>query len=58
MADCRAPEPTVVHRIAGRLLLFELPNQLALCIAESTGDVRVVSDRYQQWMPGKGCAQM
>ena len=25
MADRRAPEPTVVHRIAGRLLLFELP---------------------------------
>src|SRR5689334_24312664 len=57
MADRRAPEPAVVHRIVLRLLVFELPDQLALCIAESTGDVRVVRDRYQRWMAGEGCAQ-
>ena len=57
MADRRAPEPAAVHRIVRRLLVFELPDQLALCIADCTGDVRVVRDRYQHLTAGKGCAQ-
>ena len=47
MADRRAPEPTVVHRIVRRLLVFKLAGQFALCIAQSTGDIRTFRDRYQ-----------
>jgi hypothetical protein len=46
MADRRSIATAAAHRVACRLLVFKLPDQLALCFAESTGDVRVLSDRY------------
>jgi hypothetical protein len=46
MADRRAAAPATAHGVACRLLVFKLPDQLALCFAESAGDVRVRSDRY------------
>lgn len=47
MPDRGAPEPAVVHGFARRLLVFELPDQLTLCIAESASEVRVVGDRHE-----------
>ena len=45
--DGRAPEPAVIHRFARRLLVFKLPNQLALGFNEGTGDLRALSNSYQ-----------
>ena len=47
MPNRRAPEPAILHGFARRLLVFELPDQLTLCIAESASEVRVVGDRHE-----------
>lgn len=46
MADRRAATPAPAHGVARRLLVFKLPDQLALCFADSAGDVRILGDRY------------
>ncbi len=45
VSDCRA-EPTVAHGYAHRLLVFDLPDQLALRITQRAGDIRVLGNRY------------
>jgi hypothetical protein len=45
VSDCRA-EPAVVHGYAHRLLVFDLPDQLALRMTQRAGDIRVLGDRY------------
>ncbi len=45
VADRRSAVPMIAHRIALRLLMFELPDQLTLCFVKSVGDVRILSDR-------------
>jgi hypothetical protein len=46
MADRRTAAPAAAHGVARRLLVFKLPDQLALGFADGAGDVRVLSDRY------------
>ena len=53
----RVPEPAVVHRFALRLLVFELPDQLALCIAQSASEVGVLGDRHQLRTAGQARPQ-
>lgn len=43
----RVPEPAIPHGFARRLLVFELPDQRALCIADRASEVRVFGDRHQ-----------
>ena len=57
MADRRAAAPAAAHGVARRLLVFKLPDQLTLCVADSAGDVRVLSDRYQRRTAGQARAQ-
>jgi len=47
MPNRGAPEPAILHGFARRLLVFELPDQLSLCIAQSASEVRVVGDRHE-----------
>jgi hypothetical protein len=51
------PEPAVIHRFARRLLVFKLPNQLALSPSEGAGDVRVLSNSYQLREAGQRSTQ-
>src|ERR1700744_4017319 len=57
MADRRTAAPATAHGVARRLLVFKLPDQLALCFAESAGDVRVLSDRYKRRTTGQARTQ-
>ena len=45
--DCRA-ELAVVHGYAHRLLVFDLPDQLALRITQRASDIRVLGARYER----------
>ena len=54
--DCRA-EPAVVHKYAHRLLVFDLPDQLALRITQRAGDIRVLGDRYERRKARQACTQ-
>src|ERR1700739_1101014 len=56
MSD-RRTQPVVVHGLAPRLLVFDLPNQLTLRITQRAGDVRVFGDRYQRRKAGQARAQ-
>jgi hypothetical protein len=42
------PEPAIVHGFARGLLVFKLPDQLTFRFTQGTGDIRVLSDRYQR----------
>src|ERR1700757_1336774 len=48
----RRAEPAVVHGFARGLLVLDLPDQLALRITQSAGDVRVLGDPYQPLKAG------
>lgn len=54
--DCRA-ELAVVHGYAHRLLVFDLPDQLALRITQRAGDIRVLGDRYERRKARQACTQ-
>src|ERR1700757_1858310 len=54
--DCRA-EPAVVHGYAHRLLVFDLPDQLALRITQRASDTRVLGDRYERRKARQACTQ-
>jgi hypothetical protein len=57
MPNRRTPEPTIVCGLARRLLVFELPDQLALCFMERVSDVRAIGNRYQRRTTGQTRAQ-
>ena len=57
MADRRTVAMATAHRVMRRLLVFKLPNELALCVAESVGDVRVLGDGDHRRTAGQARAQ-
>src|SRR6185295_12800379 len=57
MPNRRAPEPAILHGFPRRLLVFELPDQLTLCIVETASEVRVVGDRHELRTAGQGRPQ-
>jgi len=54
--DCHAGL-AVVHGYAHRLLVFDLPDQLALRITPRASDIRVLGDRYERRKARQACTQ-
>ncbi len=57
MPNRRFPQPTVVHGVVCRLLVFELPDQLTLRVRKCAIDIGVLGDRYQRRTTGQNGTQ-